>query len=74
MSSDVHEAHLPVIVSLMIGLEILQKHLRFDHHIVASLLPQGTGLPIAGDACIDETRVDLRESLVVHAILLERIR
>jgi hypothetical protein len=47
---------------------------RFDHHVVTGLLPQWSGLSVAGDTCVDETGIDLRESLVVHAVFLKRIR
>jgi len=71
--SDVHEAHLAIVISFVSESRVPSTNSRFDHHVVASLLPQRAGLTITGDACIDETWINLRKRLIVHAILLERI-
>ena len=48
-------------------------NLRLDHDVVASLLPQRSRLTVSRDTCVDDARIDLRDALVVHAVLLERI-
>lgn len=56
-----------------ISLSRVSGYSRLYHDIVASLLPQRTRLAIACDAGVDDAWVNLRDALVVHAVLLECI-
>ncbi len=46
--------------------------LRFNHNVVARPTAIGARLTIAGDAGVDQTRIDLCDAVVVHAVLFER--
>lgn len=51
--------------------DVHQAHLCLNHDIVARPVPVGTRLTVPSDACIDKSRVDFSQCLVVQSILLE---
>ena len=46
--------------------------LRFDHDIVARTITIWPGLTISRDTGVDQARIDLRQALIVHTVLLQR--
>jgi hypothetical protein len=53
-----------------LGVELV--YVRFDHDVVSSSVAVWSSLAITGDARVDESRIDLHDSCVVHSILCER--
>ncbi len=51
-----------------------QSHFRLNHDIVAGPFPVWTRLPVTSDASVDNSCIDLVNTLEVHFVFLESVR